>query len=46
MEKQQVWVAVVGITLADGTRLERGDLYPGRPPKWLVDQGHVVKGDD
>ena len=37
------YVAAVGLTLKDDTRVEAGDPYPGRPPKWLKDQGKVTK---
>ncbi len=33
--------AVVGITLKDGARVEPGELYPGKPDKWLIDAGKV-----
>ena len=35
------YLAVVGLTLKDDTRLEPGDLYPGKPPKWLITQRKV-----
>lgn len=35
------FVAVVGITLPDGTRVEPGDPFPGQPDKWLIDQNKV-----
>lgn len=33
--------AVVGLTLKNGDRVEPGELFPGRPPKWLREQGKV-----
>jgi hypothetical protein len=38
------YVAVVGLTLKGGDRVEPGDVYPGRPPKWLLEQGKVKRG--
>jgi hypothetical protein len=38
------YVAIVGLTLKSGDRVERGDVYPGRPPKWLLEQGKVKRG--
>lgn len=38
------YVAVVGLTLKNGDRVEPGDPYPGRPPKWLLEQGKVKRG--
>ena len=35
-------VALVGLTLKDGTRIEPGDLFPGSPPAWLIEQGKVT----
>lgn len=35
--------AVVGITLKDGTRVAPGELFPGKPVKWLIDQKKVEK---
>ena len=37
------YVAVVGLTLKDGSRIEPGEPYPGKPPKWLVEQRKVQK---
>jgi hypothetical protein len=37
-----VYVAVVGFTLKDGTRIEPGDVFPD-PPKWVIGQGKVVE---
>lgn len=34
-----------GMNLKGGRRLEPGDTYTGRLPKWVVDQGHAVKDD-
>ena len=42
-KKQTRYVAVVGLTLRNGTRVEAGDPYPGRPAKWLIQQGKVTK---
>ena len=36
--KKPKFVAAVGLTLADGSRLEPGDSFPGEPADWLVDQ--------
>ena len=36
------YVAVVGLTLKDGTRIEQGKPFPGRPAKWLIEQGKVT----
>jgi hypothetical protein len=41
--KKTTYVAVVGLTLKNGDRVEPGDPYPGRPPKWLKDQGKVKR---
>ena len=41
MATKKQWVAVVGLTLKDGTRVEPGEDYPGVPPKWLITQGKV-----
>lgn len=38
------YVAVIGLTLKDGTRVEPGEPVPGRPAKWLIDQGKVKHG--
>jgi hypothetical protein len=38
-----LFVAVVGLTLKDGTRVEPGEPYPGVPAKWLIDQHKVEK---
>ena len=35
------WIAVVGLTLKDGTRIEPGDPVE-RPVKWLIEQGKVT----
>lgn len=43
--KKKEYVAVVGIDLPDGTRLEPGDPYPGKPVKWLIDQGLVKEAE-
>ena len=43
MTTRKPYEAVVGLTLKDGTRVEPGDDYPGRPPKWLIEQGKVRK---
>lgn len=37
---------VRGITLKNGRRLEPGDTYRGKLPKWVVDQGHAVREQD
>ena len=37
-KKLAAYVAVVGLTLEDGTRVEAGEPYPGQPAAWLVDQ--------
>lgn len=39
--KSKRYVAVVGLTLKDGTRIEPGEPYPGKPAKWLIEQGKV-----
>ncbi len=36
---------VVGLTLKNGDRVEPGELFPGKPPKWLVDQRKVERVD-
>lgn len=36
--KKRAFVAVVGITLEDGTRIEPGEPFPGEPADWLVEQ--------
>jgi hypothetical protein len=41
--KPAVYVAVVGLTLKNGDRVEVGETYPGKPAKWLIDQGKVKK---
>ena len=41
--KTQRYVAVVGLSLKNGDRVEPGEPYPGKPPKWLVDQGKVKR---
>ena len=41
-QKPAVWVATLGLTLKDGTRVEQDEPYPGNPPKWLKDQGKVI----
>lgn len=35
------YVALAGLTLKDGTRVEPGDEFPGKPPKWLIEQKKV-----
>ena len=35
------WIAVVGLTLKDGTRIEPGDPV-AKPAKWLIEQGKVI----
>jgi len=37
-KKPSAFVAVVGLTLEDGSRVEAGDPYPGKPADWLIDQ--------
>jgi len=40
------WVATMGLTIDKlDVKLKVGDEYPGNPPKWLKDQGKVVKAD-
>jgi hypothetical protein len=39
--KPAVYVAVIGLSLKNDDRVEVGDTYPGRPPKWLITQGKV-----
>jgi len=36
------WVAAVGCTLENGTRVEVGEPFPN-PPDWIIEQGKVVK---
>ena len=36
------YVAVVGITLKNGDRVEPGEPYPGKPDEWLIEQGKVT----
>lgn len=43
-KKQTRYVAVVGLTLRNGDRVEPGERYTGRPPKWLLEQGKVKRG--
>ena len=33
--------AITGLTLKDGSRVEPGEVFPGKPPTWLVEQGKV-----
>lgn len=40
------YLIVTGITLKSGRRLEPGEVYNGKLPKWVVEQGHAVKEDD
>ena len=40
-KKHKEWVCLVGMNLADGTRLEEGDPFPGKPPGWAIDLGYV-----
>jgi len=42
MANPKKYVAVVGLTLRNGDRVEPGQPYPGRPPKWLIEQGKVT----
>jgi len=42
MTKPKTYVAVVGLTLKNGDRVEPGDKYPGKPAKWLIEQGKVI----
>ena len=46
--KKAKWVAVVGITAGDGTRIEPGDTVPAAVAKerWLQEQGLIVKEGD
>lgn len=43
-ERKKRWRAVVGITFADGTRVEAGQLIPKEVdvPDWLIEQGKVT----
>ena len=43
-DKKPTYIAVVGLTLKNGDRVEPGDVFPGNPPKWLIDQKKVKKG--
>lgn len=40
-KKTPVYVATVGLTLKDGSRVEPGQKYPGKPPTWLIREGKV-----
>lgn len=40
------WVATVRLTIDKlGVEVLPGEPFPGNPPKWLKDQGKVVKAD-
>ena len=39
-----VYRAVVGFTLKDGTRIEKGDVFPD-PPKWVIGQNKVEEAN-
>lgn len=41
MTEKKRYVAVVGLTLKNGSRVEPGEPYPGKPAKWLIQQGKV-----
>ena len=40
------WTVHVGLTLKDGTRLEPGDTYDGKLPRWVEKQGMAVRHDN
>jgi len=39
------WQALTGVTLR-GRRFEPGEAVTVRPPKWMVDAGHVLAQPD
>ncbi len=41
-DKKPRYRVVVGLTLKNGERVEPGEIFPGTPADWLIEQGKVI----